>query len=121
MKFNLDLISRVLMSLMFALSVFGNLFMSGKFAGSVNYVKSIGFPLPVLSVIVGLLIKGFGAYSLITKKYVKYALPLLILFTVSVTILFNNPLKDKSKKWMFFTLVSVIGSLIQFYLKNKDN
>ena len=38
---NLNLISRILMCLMFGVSVFGNLFIPGKFAGSVNYVKSI--------------------------------------------------------------------------------
>ena len=75
----------------------------------------------MISVIVGLLIKAFGTYSLLTKQYVDYAIPLLIGFTLLVTLLFNNPLKDKSKKWMFFTLLSVIGGLIQFYSQNKKN
>ena len=119
MNINLDLISRILMAFMFLLSVIGNIVTPGKFSESVKYVKSIGFPLPVLSVIGGLLIKTFGSYSLLTKQYINYALPLLIGFTLLVTLLFNNPLKDSSKKWMFFTLLSVIGGLIQFYLQNK--
>ena len=58
----------------------GNITTPGKFLQSVKYVKSINFPLATLSVIGGLIIKSFGAYSLITKQYVDYAIPLLIGF-----------------------------------------
>jgi len=118
MELNTDLLGRVLMSLMFGFSVFGNL--TGKFSDSVAYVKSINFPLPMVSVIGGLLIKSFGTYSLLTKQYVKCALPLLISFTLLVTVLFNNPIQYPEKKWMFFSLLAVIGGLINFYEKNKD-
>tara|TARA_Y100000590_G_scaffold429841_1_gene542827 strand:- start:1586 stop:1945 length:360 start_codon:yes stop_codon:yes gene_type:complete len=119
MIINNDLITRILFSLMYGVSVYGNLFIPGKFNESINYVKSIGFPLPKLSVICGLLIKGFGVYSILTTNYINYALPLLIGFTIMVTILFNNPVQFPEKKWMFFTLLAVIGGLIRLYNENK--
>ncbi len=102
-------LSKILLSLMFIVSVYKNI--TGGFKGSVAYVKSINFPLPTLSVILGLIIKIFGVYSLLTGNYVNIALPLLIGFTILVTILFNNPLKHKDKFWMFFSLLGVIGGL----------
>ena len=106
-------LSKILLSLMFIVSIYKNL--SGGFRQSVNYVKSVNFPLPVLSVILGVIIKMFGVYSLLTGNYVNIALPLLIGFTVLVTILFNNPLKFKDKFWMFFSLLGVIGGLCLVY------
>ena len=114
---NLDVLSRILMSSMFGLSVFRNL--TGHFTNSVKYVKSINFPLPLLSVIMGMIIKTLGVYSLLTKKYVKYILPILIAFTILVTILFNNPIQYPDKFWMFFSLLGVIGGLINFYKNFK--
>ena len=102
-------LAKILLSLMFIVSVYKNI--TGGFKSSVSYVKSINFPLPTISVILGLLIKIFGVYSLLTGNYVNIALPLLIGFTILVTILFNNPLKHKDKIWMFFSLLGVIGGL----------
>jgi len=102
-------LGKLLLSLMFIVSVYKNI--TGGFKTSVSYVKSINFPLPAISVILGLIIKIFGIYSLLTGNYINIALPLLIGFTILVTILFNNPLKHKDKFWMFFSLMGVIGGL----------
>ena len=106
-------VGKILLSLMFIISVYKNI--NGGFNGSVSYVKSINFPLPMISVILGLIIKCFGVYSLLTGHYVNIALPLLIGFTILVTILFNNPIKNKDKYWMFFSLLGVIGGLAIVY------
>ena len=63
---------------MFALSVFNNV--TGGFKGSVEYVKVLKFPFPVLSTLIATLIKAFGAYSLLTGKLERIALPLLLGF-----------------------------------------
>ena len=110
--------SRVLLSLMYAVSVYKNL--TGGFSNSVDYVKSVHFPLPKLSVIGGILIKSFGVYSLLTGNYTKIALPLLISFTILVTVLFNNPIKSPKKLWMFFALLGVIGGLIMVYKQDSE-
>lgn len=101
-------IGNVLLSLMYVLSLYENL--SGGFKGSVNYVETVKFPFPVISVILGMCIKAFGAYSLITEKHTKIAIPLLICFTILVTFLFNM-----KKKWKFMALLGVIGGLINVY------
>lgn len=101
-------IGNVLLSLMYVLSVYENL--NGGFKGSVSYVKSVKFPFPVISVILGMCIKAFGAYSLITGKHTKVALPLLIGFTILVTFVFNM-----KKKWKLMALLGVIGGLINIY------
>ena len=103
-------IARILLASMFALSVFKNL--TGGFKGSVNYVKSINFPLPEASVVGGMIIKSLGSYSLITGHLSEYALPLLIGFVILVTILFNNPFKDPKNLWSFMSLLGVIGGLL---------
>ena len=109
----LNLLGRILLSLMFALSVLKNL--TGGFKGSVELVKSVKVPLPELCVIIGMIIKGFGAYSLITNKHKNIALPLLIGFLLIVTVIFNNPIKKPEKKWMFMSLLGVMGGLLIVY------
>ena len=112
------ILSRILLSLMYSVSVYKNL--TGNFKNSIEYVKSINFPLPKLSVIIGLLIKSFGVYSILTGHYTNIALPLLISFTILVTIMFNNPLKNPNKIWMFLALIGVIGGLLMVYNKDID-
>ena len=113
----IKLLGKILLSLMFGLSVIKNL--TGGFKGSVELVKKLKFiPLPELSVIIGMIIKGFGAYSIITGHYKKIALPLLIAFLILVMIIFNNPLKFPEKKWMFMALTGVLGGLLIIYSEN---
>ena len=118
MKDYLDLIGRILLSLMFLLSVFNNL--TGGFKGSVEYVKKLKFPLPVLSVIIALIIKFMGSVSLITKYKQKIILPFLIGFLILITLLANNPIQYPDKKWMFMNLLGVIGGLLIVY-NNSEN
>lgn len=113
MKVIIEKIGRVLLSLMFALSVLKNI--TGGFNGSVEYVKKLNFPLPVLSTFVALIIKALGAYSLITGYKEKIIIPFLIGFLVLITILANNPIQYPDKKWMFFSLWAVIGGLLIVY------
>ena len=108
-------IGKILLSAMFALSVFKNL--TGGFKGSVEYVKILKFPFPVLSTLLATLIKAFGVYSLLTGKMEYIALPLLIGFLILITILANNPISYPDKKWMFMSLLGVIGGLLIIYSK----
>ena len=52
------------------------------------------------------------SYSLITNKHKKIAIPMLLVFLVSVIVVFNNPLLDESKLWMFLALLGVMGGLL---------
>ena len=106
-------VGKLLLSAMFAVSVFKNA--TGGFKGSVEYVKKLKFPLPFWSTLVATLIKAFGAYSLITGHMEEIALPLLIGFLVLITILANNPFTYPDKKWMFMSLLGVIGGLLIVY------
>ena len=83
-KKNVHYIGKLLLSVMFSLSVFKNL--TGGFSGSVEYVKKLKFPFPVLSTFFATLIKAFGAYALITGHMEHIALPLLIGFLILITI-----------------------------------
>jgi len=112
----LNFLSRILLSILLIGSIAGNI---SQFPKSVNMVKNINFPLPTLSVILGLVIKVLGIYSILTLRYIKYILPILISFIILVTILFNNPVNYPNKINLFFTLIGYIGGLIYFYLKNK--
>ena len=112
-KKTIHYIGKLLLSVMFSLSVFKNL--TGGFAGSVELVKKLKFPLPFLSTLVATLIKAFGAYALITGHMEHIALPLLIGFMTLITILANNPITYPDKKWMFFSLIGVIGGLMVVY------
>ena len=106
-------IGRVCLSIMFLLSVGNNL--TGGFQKSVNLVKKLNFPLPVLSVIGGLIIKFLGSMSLIFGYKETIILPFLIGFLILITILANNPIQYPEKKYMFFTLIGVIGGLLIVY------
>lgn len=106
-------IGRLLLSGMFAGSVFKNL--TGGFKGSVEYVKVLKFPFPFLSTLIATLIKALGAYALITGHMEEIALPLLIGFLILITILANNPITYPDKKWMFMSLLGVIGGLLIVY------
>ena len=111
----INYIGRLLLSSMFVLSVYKNL--TGGFNSSVELVKKLKFPLPVASTICAMIIKAFGAYSLMTGQYKNIALPLLIGFMILITILANNPISFPEKKWMFMSLLGVIGGLLIVYVE----
>ena len=110
---NINLISRGLLSLMFLVSGYKSI--TGDIEGSVNYVKSVNWPFPKLSVILAIILKLFVPYSLLTNNYLEYSIPLAILFLVIVMYLFNNPLSNPDKLWMFLSLCGVIGGLLLLY------
>ena len=114
-KNQINYLGKILLSSMFALSVLKNI--TGGFNGSVELVKKLKFPFPVLSTIIAAFIKAFGAYSLLTGQYIKIALPLLIGFMILITILANNPITYPEKKWMFMSLLGVIGGLLIVYVE----
>ena len=114
---NINFLARILLSSMFALSVFKNL--TGNFGGSVKYVISKNLPFPELLVLSGMIIKALGAYSILTKKYTNIAIPLLILFMITVIIVFNNPIKNPDKLWKFMSLIGVVGGLLLIYESDK--
>tara|TARA_B100001094_G_C18133657_1_gene773729 strand:- start:494 stop:838 length:345 start_codon:yes stop_codon:yes gene_type:complete len=110
---DIDLLSRILLSLMFGVSAYKTL--SSGFEGSINYVKSVNWPMPELSVYLSFGLKLFVVYSLIMNKYLEYSIPLIILFLLIVMYLFNNPIKNPEKIWMFLSLCGFIGGLLLLY------
>lgn len=106
----IQLLARVLLAAMFAVSAIGNVL--GGFPSSVQYVASKQLPAPTMLAALGLLIKIVGSVSLISGKYMHLTVPLLLVFLVTVTVIFNNPLSDPSKKWMFFSLLGNMGGLL---------
>lgn len=110
---SLNFLARILLSLMFGVSVYKNL--TGGFSDSVKYVASKNLPNPNVLVALGMMIKGLGVYSILTGKYNNIALPLLIIFMITVLVLFNNPMKNPDKLWKAMSLIGVIGGLILVY------
>ena len=110
---DINLISRVLLSSLFLVSGYKSL--SGGIEGSVNYVKSVNWPLARLSVILATILKMFISYSLLTNNYLQYSIPLAIVFLIIVMYLFNNPLTNPDKLWMFLSLCGLIGGLLLLY------
>lgn len=111
-------IARLLLATMFIVSAFKGL--TGGFQGSVGYISSYGLPFPTILAAAGLFSKIFGSYSLITGQYEKYGIPLLILFTLIVLVIFNNPFVDSSKMWMALALLGVVGGLLLVYKDRRD-
>ena len=60
-------------------------------------LKQMGLPMPTVLAAAGLFAKAFGSFSLVTGKYEKYGIPILMLFVVIVLAVFNNPFQDPSK------------------------
>lgn len=112
----LKFISKILLSLMFIISVIKNL--TGGFSGSVKYIASKNLPLPTLLAIGGLIVKSLGVFSLLTGKLKKYFLPLLIVFMITVMIVFNNPIEDSKNLWKFLSLVGVVGGILYVLADN---
>ena len=110
MKNSVYFLARLLLASMFAVSAVNNI--TGGFSDSVQYVASKQLPFPTVLAGLGLIVKIIGSVSLITGQYMSLAVPLLLLFLVTVTVIFNNPLADPSKKWMFFALLGVMGGLL---------
>lgn len=104
------LLGRVLLASMFFVSAL----MSGLdgLKGSTALIASKNLPFPFVLALLGFVAKLLGSVSLITNTYTQYGVPLLILFLIIVIVLFNNPVQDPSKKYMFSALVSVLGGLI---------
>ena len=109
----IERIGRICLSLMFLLSVGNNL--AGGFKGSVGLVKKLKFPLPTISTIIALIIKFVGSMSLIFGYKEKIILPFLIGFMILITLLANNPIQYPEKKYMFASLIGVIGGLLIVY------
>ena len=115
---NINFISRFLLSSLFLVSGYKSL--TGGIEGSVNYVKSVNWPFARLSVILATILKMFVSYSLLTNNYLQYSIPLAILFLIIVMYLFNNPLTNPDKLWMFLSLCGLIGGLLLLYPNHKN-
>lgn len=106
----LHLISRLCLASVFLFSAINGV--NGDFKNSVNYVKSKNLPFPFLLALGGLIVKIFGSYSLITNKYLKYSIPLLILFLIMIIIFFKSPWKGKKNLYSSCLVLGVIGGLL---------
>ena len=109
----INLVARILLAAMFIFSAFNGV--TGGFPGAVGYIKANGLPMPTVLAAAGLFAKAFGSFSLVTGKYEKYGIPILMLFVVIVLAVFNNPFQDPSKKWMALALLGVLGGLLLIY------
>ena len=114
---NINFISRFLLSLLFLVSGFKSV--TGDLEGSVNYVKSVNWPFARLSVILSIILKLFVGYSILTNNYIKYSIPMAIIFLIIVMYLFNNPITEPKKLWMFLSLCGLIGGLLLLYSNSQ--
>ena len=110
---NINLISRGLLSLLFLVSGYKSI--TGDIEGSVNYVKSVNWPFARLSVILATILKFFVPYSLLTNNYLEYSIPMAVMFLIIIMYLFNNPLTNPDKLWMFLSLCGLVGGLLLLY------
>ena len=114
---DINLISRFLLSLLFLVSGYKSA--TGDIEGSVNYVKSVNWPFARLSVILATILKMFVPYSLLTNNYLEYSIPMAVMFLIIVMYLFNNPLTNPDKLWMFLSLCGLVGGLLLLYPNNE--
>lgn len=106
----IKLVGRLLVASMFLISAIQSL-LDG-FKSATSLIASKNLPFPFVLAVLGFVAKLLGSVLLITPRFKLQGASLLIVFLLTVMFLFNNPIKDPSKLWMFMALVSVIGGLL---------
>jgi hypothetical protein len=115
----------ILITLLFVFSAFEKIYLFSN--SSSKFSKKIGIPLPLaqfcisgailLELIAPVIIYIYTFTGMVIMvPFFKLALILLILFTIVVTILYHNPLKNMEKYYACISNISTIGGLLALYL-----
>jgi hypothetical protein len=114
----------VLITLLFFLSGFEKIYLFP--TSTAKFAKKMGLPLFIgqllmigaiaLELIAPLIIMAFTFTGVVTLiPMFKLALLTLMAFTVIVTLIFHNPLKNKEKYYAFMSNMSTLGGLLALY------
>jgi putative oxidoreductase len=110
MKNAIPLLGRVLLGLLFAMSVMGK-FGPG-FQSTQQYMASVGMGATAFWLVIGIILELFGALSVILGVYPRLGAASLILFMVPVTFIFHTNFADQMETIQFMKNLSVTGGLI---------
>ena len=113
-------VARVLLSLLFIFSAYNSLKNGFDLAGTATFISSKKLPLPEVLAVLGIVAKVIVGASLLTGLYLKFSIPVGILFLSLIVLFFKNPLQDESNVWMALTLLGMIGGLLLLYKVDKD-
>jgi putative oxidoreductase len=110
MKNAIPLLGRVLLGLLFGMSVMG------KFGpgcqSTQQYMASMGMGATAFWLVIGIILELFGALSVILGVYSRLGAASLILFMVPVTFIFHTNFADQMETIQFMKNLSVTGGLI---------
>lgn len=107
-------VGRVLLALIFLTSGVGKLF---AFAGTAQYMASMGMPAPSVFLVVAIIIEVLGALSVIVGFKARCGAAALIVFTVVATAVFHQfwtleGMERQIQMIMFMKNLSMIGGLL---------
>ena len=108
------LAGRILMSLLFLVSVFGKL---TDFGGTAGAMAGKGMPMPQLLLVAGIALELAGSIMLILGWKVRLAALALIVFTIPATLYFHNfwaypPEQVRNQRNHFLKNVTIVGGLV---------
>lgn len=109
-------IGKLLVSSLFILSGLYSLIY--KFDDFKGLIISIGIPLPILIAYCILMFKIIAGLIILlsqNEQYTKLAISGLIIFVVTTSILFHNPLKDESQVNNLLKNIAIVGGLLLLY------
>jgi len=107
---SVSLIGRVLLSAIFILSGFSKLAAP---AMMVDYISSVGLPLPQLALAVAIIVEIGGGLALIAGYRTRTVAAVLAVFSVFTALAFHNALGDQNQFIHFFKNIAMAGGLLQ--------
>ena len=110
----LSLIGRVLFVLLFLPAGIGKI---TDFAGTVEYINSVGLPVPELATVVALLIETLGSLCLLAGFHTRISSAVLAVFTLVASFFFHNYWAAPADQafvaqLLFFKNIAVVGGLL---------
>lgn len=103
------IIGRVLIALIFILSVFGKI---TDFSGTIGYMQAFNVPFTAFVLVIAIAIELLGGISLILGLKTKWGAGALIIYTAIVTLIFHTNLADQTQMIQFLKNLAIIGGLI---------
>lgn len=116
MKPYLQLLSRILLAVIFILSGFGKL---TNFSGTAQMMGGVGFPAPQFFLVCAILLELGGGLALLLGFRARWAALALIIFLIPATLVFHaaHLSGPKGQDQMIQTLknLAILGGLLKFY------
>jgi len=106
----LALVGRILLSVIFLISVVGKLAAP---AGTIGYIAAAGLPLPQLAYVLAVAIELLGGLALIAGYQTRIAAAALALFCVAAAFGFHGNLGDQNQFVHFLKNLAIAGGLLQ--------